>query len=72
MTHVGDDEDGVERFMLILLARRERGVTLQAIGDDLAVSHEAVRRWLTGERRPSRQTVRLAERVWRGEGEWPL
>lgn len=40
-----------------------------AVGKALGVSQVAVSRWLTGERKPSKTVILLAERLWCGPRE---
>lgn len=54
------------QFFAELAARRNAAMSLQAIGDSLGLSKQAVSQWLSGKAKPSKSVLMLAWCVWRG------
>ena len=55
----------LSQFLSELERRRATGATQQQLADELCVSQQAVQQWLSLATTPSKQVLRIADRVWR-------
>lgn len=68
-----DSTPATAEFLAYLRERVGDGVSLQAIGAQMGVTHACMSRWLSGQRRVPRMALVLAGYLMRDQsGEWPL